>query len=296
MSDSRVITKDFEYFAAKSIEEAASMMSEYGSRARVIAGGTDLLVGIKLGRIQPECLINIKGAEGMDRLHESSDSFRIGAGCTFHQVEHSPFIRDHYGALYESARSISSVQIKNMGTIGGNVCNASPASDCAPSLLVLGACVRIKGAGRERKILLEDLFVGPGETTLAQDEILSEIELPILSQSTGSAFSKIGRVSADLAKINVAAFIKRNGDTCEECRIALGSVAPTPVRVKGAEGMMREEKFTEALMERVAQKASEEIFPITDVRSTEAYRREVSKVMTKKILATAWERAKYNLG
>lgn len=291
MSDSRVITKDFGYFSPKTIEEALSLLSQYGNRAKVIAGGTDLLVGIKMGKIQPDYLISLKTIGGIDGLHESKSGLRIGAGCTFYQLETSSLVKDEYEALHEAARSVSSVQIKNMGTIGGNLCNASPASDCAPALLVLGAQATIKKLGVEREISLEDLFVAPGETTLSEDEILTAITLPRLPSGTGSAFLKIGRVSADLAKINVAVFIKQNEGSCEECRIALGSVAKTPLRAKQAEAMLREEKFAEDLVDLVAQKASEEISPITDVRSSEEYRREVAKTITRKTLLTAWERA-----
>ena len=291
MSDSRIITKDFKYFPAKNMEEALLLLSKYGYQARIIAGGTDLLAGIKMGRIQPDYLINIKAIKGIDALNQSERGVSIGAGCTFHQVETSPLIKERYKALYEAAHSVSSVQIKNMGTIGGNLCNGSPASDCAPALLVLNASARIRSATKKRQIPLDDLFVGPGETALSEDEILTEIELPVLSPGSGSAFLKISRVSADLAKVNVAVFIRRNGDSCKECKIALGSVARTPLRVKGAESMIMEEKFTEDLIEMVALKASEEVSPITDIRSTQEYRREAVRVITRKALAKAWERA-----
>ncbi len=291
MSDSRVITKGFAYFTAKTIEEAVSFLSEYGGQAKVIAGGTDLLVGIKLGTIKPDYLINIKTIEEIDGQEESKDGFRIGAGCTFHQLETSPLVKDRFEALHEAAQSVSSIQIKNMGTIGGNLCNASPASDCAPALLVLGARIKIRKLGAEREMPLEDFFVGPGETVLSEDEILTGIELPLFSNGIGSAFRKISRVSADLAKINAAVFIERNGDLCKECRIALGSVAKTPLRTKEAESMLQEERFGQSLVEMVAQKASEEISPITDLRSTEEYRREVAKVIIRTALVKAWERA-----
>lgn len=291
MSDTRVITKEFGYFAARSIEEAVSLLSEYGVRAKVIAGGTDLLVGIKLKRIQPDYLINIKTIAGIDRLKEYDGGLRIGTGCNFHQIENARSVKEGYTALYEAARSVSSRQIKNMGTIGGNLCNASPASDCAPALLVLGARAEIKGRGEVRQISLEELFIGPGETSLAANEILKEITIPPLGFHTGSAFLKIGRVSADLAKINVAVFVRRAGQVCKECRIALGSVAKTSLRAKGAESMLRGEQYTDSLLETVSQRVSEEIAPISDVRSTQEYRREVSKVLIKKALERAWERA-----
>jgi CO/xanthine dehydrogenase FAD-binding subunit len=291
MSDTRVITKDFDYFTPRSTEQAVSLLSKYRGRAKLIAGGTDLLVGIKMGRILPDCLINVKTIAGVEKLQESGDTLTIGAGCTFDQIESSRQIREQYQALYEAASSISSQQIKNMGTIGGNLCNASPAADSAPPLLALSARVTIQRFGAARQIPLEEFFIGPGETSMSEDEVLTEILLPILTPGTASAFFKIGRVSADLAKVNVAVSIKRNRTSCEDCRIALGSVAGTPFRVKKAEAMMKGEKFSEDLAERVAHKASEEISPITDVRSTQDYRREVCKVITRKALIHAWQRA-----
>lgn len=291
MSDSRVITKDFEYFVAKTTDEAVSVLSRYGDRARVVAGGTDLLVGIKMGKVQPDCLINIKTVEGIDRIYESKEGLTIGAGCTFHQLESSSLVKERYEALYEAARAVSSTQIKNMGTIGGNICNASPASDCAPSLLVFEARARIKGPGRDRQIPVEEFFVGPGETSLLRSEILTEIELPFLSSESGSAFLKIARVSADLAKVNAAIYVRRDGEICKECRIALGSVAKIPIRTRGAEAMMKGKIYSEELVRGVAQRASEEIFPITDVRSTKEYRKEVAKVIVRETLEKAWKRA-----
>jgi carbon-monoxide dehydrogenase medium subunit len=291
MNDSRIITEDFEYCVAGNMEEAFSLLAKHGRQARVIAGGTDLLVGIKTGKVQPDCLINIRPIEGMERLHESGNGLTVGAGCLFHQIESSYLVRERYTALYEAVRSIGPTQIKNMGTIGGNICNGSPAADSAPALLVLGAGARVVRSGGERVLPLDEFFVNPGETALSWDEILKEIEIPFCGSGTGSAFLKIGRVSADLAKVNAAVVIKRNRDVCEECRIALGSVAKTPLRTKGAEILMRGQRYQEGLTRAVAQKASEEISPITDIRSTEEYRREVSKAIVRDALERAWERA-----
>jgi carbon-monoxide dehydrogenase medium subunit len=291
MSDSRIITKDFEYFPVNSADEAVQLLSTHGRQAKIIAGGTDILVGMKLGKIEPDYLIGVQDIPGIGDLEETGKGVRIGAGCTFHQVEASPVIKQRYQALYEAAKSVSSLQIKNMGTIGGNLCNASPASDSAPALLVLGALVKIRGPGRDRLIGLGDLFVGPGETSLAEDEMLTEIQLPPPLPGAGSAFQKIARVSADLAKVNVAVFVGRKGAHCLDCRIALGSVAKTAVRAKEAESIMKGHEFNEKRLEAVALKASEEIAPITDLRSSEEYRRAVSKVITRRALLKAWDRA-----
>jgi carbon-monoxide dehydrogenase medium subunit len=157
--------------------------------------------------------------------------------------------------------------------------------------MIFDAILKAKNKNGEREIPLEEYFIEPGKTALSEDEVLTEIELPPFSSGSGSAFAKIARVSADLAKINVAVYLERKRDVCEECRIAFGSVAPTTLRAKQAESMMRGEKCSERIIEMVAKKASEEITPITDMRSTKEYRGEMSKVMTKRLLTKAWERA-----
>jgi len=291
MSDSRVITEDFDYFVAKSIDEVVSLLSEYKGRAKVIAGGTDFVVGIKMNKVQLDCVINIMTIGGIDRIQSSENGLTIGAGCIFYQLEAEPTLKKHYMALFEAIQSVSSVQIKNMGTLGGNVCNGSPAADSAPALLVFGAQASARKREGQRVVSFDDFFIEPGRTTLSHEEMLTEIRLPSIFRETGSAFLKVGRVSADLAKVSAAAFVKRNGKICEECRIALGAVAKTPMRVHEAEKLAKGEPFNNELAVTVAKKASEEILPIDDVRSTREYRKEVARVIVTEALEKAWKRA-----
>jgi carbon-monoxide dehydrogenase medium subunit len=216
---------------------------------------------------------------------------RIGALTSFRQIEKEAVIREKYTALYEAARSVTSVQIKHMGTLGGNLCNASPAADSAPALLVLAAEVKLATRKGERQVPVDQFFAGPGETILTTNELLIEVEVPEVLPGTGSAFLKMGRISADLAKVSVAAMIVREGEVIQGCRIAMGSVAKTPLRMLETERVLIGKEWNDDLIDRAGDHASQEIEPITDIRSTAGYRRELTKVLVRDALKIAWKRA-----
>lgn len=288
--NSHIVAQEFEYLEPKTIEEAILQLNTYGDKAKVIAGGTDLIVRMKTDMVHPEYLINIARIPALRYLiHDKG--LRIGALTSFQELQKWILIREKYTALFEAARSVSRTQIKNMGTVGGNLCNASPAADSAPPLLVLGGKVKLVGGGPERVVPLEDFYMGPGKTVLSPKELLVEVQLPESKDGTGSAFLKVVRVAADPAKLNVAVAIERENDVCRDCRIALGSVAPKPFRTIEAEDILKGKRLTMDLIEKTSQRASEEIQPITDIRSTVEYRREVTKVIVRDAIKLAWERA-----
>lgn len=290
MSNTKILSNDFEYFEPEKVEEALSLLDKYGNGAKVLAGGTDLLIRMKKGEIEPKYLVNIKRIRELDFITENGE-LRIGAATTLRKIEKSHIVKERYSTLFEAVKALGTIQVRNMGTIGGNICNASPAADTAPALLSLCAKVKISSSKGERTIPLEEFFAGPGKTVLLPNELLTEIQIPHQPQGVGSAFLKIARVSADLSKINAAAVIEREGNTCKSCRIALGAVAPTPIRIKKAEEMLSGGKFKEELVRKVALVVSGEIKPISDVRSTVEYRREVSKNLVEDVLRIAWKRA-----
>lgn len=290
MINTKILMQEFEYVEPKTVEEALDYLSRHEKGAKVMAGGTDLLVRMKTEKVRPEVLVNIARIPALRYLIEEK-GLRIGSLTTFRELERSRRIKEQYTALFEAAQSVSSVQIKTMGTLGGNLCHASPAADSAPPLIVFGGKVKIAGKKGERVLSLEEFFVGPGETALFPSELLIEIQVPEISGETGSSFLKMGRVSADLAKVSVAVVIEKDGELCKSCRIALGAVAERPLRALKAEEMMRGEKFTEGLVRKVSQEASEEIRPITDLRSTDWYRKEVSKALVRDAIHLAWNRA-----
>ncbi len=290
MVNTHILTQEFEYLEPKTIEEALQSLAKHGKKAKVIAGGTDLLVRMKMEEVHPEVLINISRIPALRYLIEEK-GIRIGALTSFRELEKSRVIKEKYTALFEAARSVSSVQIKTMGTVGGNLCHASPAADSAPPLLVFGGRVKLIDVERERILPLEEFYVGPGESVLSPNELLVEVQIPEPSGKMGSTFLKMSRVSADLAKVSVAVAIIREGVVCKDCRIALGAVAKTPLRTRKAEEILKGKRVTETLIEKTSHQVAQEIQPITDLRSTAWYRKEVTKVMVRDAINLAWSRA-----
>jgi carbon-monoxide dehydrogenase medium subunit len=290
MVNTHIISLEFAYHEPRSLKEAVSLLQTHGPAARVLAGGTDLLVQMKLGKVQARHLVCISKIPEL-RFLSPDGGLKIGPLVVHRDLEKSAYVRQKFSALFEAARSVTSVQIRAMGTLGGNLCHASPAADSAPALIALGARVRIMGEAGNRVLPLEDFFVGPGKTDLKPGEMLAEIQIPESGGAFGSSFLKLTRVAADLAKVNAAAFMQRDTDVIRDCRIASGAVAPTPVRLKRAEEVLRGKRFAEDLCRLAGEKAAEEIQPIDDIRSTAWYRREVVKILVRDALKEAWERA-----
>jgi carbon-monoxide dehydrogenase medium subunit len=290
MTNSHILSQEFDYAEPRTVEEALSLLDGSEEKTRVVAGGTDLLVQMKMGKIVLGHLVSLARIPGLRYLIVDR-GLRIGALTSFRQIEKEAVIREKYTALYEAARSVTSVQIKHMGTLGGNLCNASPAADSAPALLVLAAEVKLATRKGERQVPVDQFFAGPGETILTTNELLIEVEVPEVLPGTGSAFLKMGRISADLAKVSVAAMIVREGEVLKGCRIAMGSVAKTPLRMLETERVLIGKEWNDDLIDRAGDHASQEIEPITDIRSTAGYRREVTKVLVRDALKIAWKRA-----
>jgi CO/xanthine dehydrogenase FAD-binding subunit len=290
MANSHILSQEFEYLEPRTVEEALSLLVSHRNKTRVMAGGTDLLVQMKMGKVDPECVINLGRIPALRYLIVDK-GLRIGTLTSFWQIEKHAVVREKYTALFEAASAVTSVQIKHMGTLGGNLCNASPAADSAPPLLVFAAKVRLVTEDNGRVLPLEDFFLGPGQTVLSPRELLLEIQLPEVLPRTGSAFLKMGRVSADLAKVSVAVKVVREGEVCKDCRIAFGSVAKTPLRTPEAEKILRGKTFDKKRLEEVSRRSSEEIQPISDIRSTAWYRKEICRVLVRDAMNTAWDRA-----
>ena len=290
MINTHILSDQFEYIEPHSVEEAVKWMAAYKGKAKFMAGGTDVIVQMKMGRAHPEAIIDLSRIPGL-RYLIVEDGLRIGVLTTFRQIERDGFIQRRYTALHEAAKAVTSIQIKTMGTLGGNLCHGSPAADSAPPLIGFGARVKMIEGDKERVIPLETFFTGPGETLLNREELMVEIQVPEPGANTGSAFLKLGRVSADLAKISVAVVIEREQDLCRDCKMVMGSVAEIPLRTKEAEKILIGKKFKEDLVQKASLQVSEDIKPINDIRSTAWYRKEVSKVLVRDAINLAWERA-----
>lgn len=290
-TDTRILAPEFQYLEAHSTDEVLTWLAEYGARARVLAGGTDLLVRMKTGQVQPEYIIHIKKIAGLDYIQADEAGLRIGAATSLREIEGHAAVKTGYSALYEAVRSMAATAIRNMGTIGGNLVNASPAADTAPPLLVYDAALKLARRDGVRWVPVEEFFLGPGKTCVAPEELLMEISIPPQGPESGSSFLKLGRVAIDIAKINVAVSLQRSGRKCAGCRIAFGSVAPTPIRVRDAEVILAGQEMSEGLVEAAAQAGAAAIKPITDNRSTREYRLKVSRVILAEALRAAWQRA-----
>jgi len=283
MSKKSNLFRPTEYFKPSSIEEAIKLLAQYGEGSYALAGGTDLLVG---KNPQVEVIINITGLE-LDYINSNGQGVRIGATTTFADIEASPILRKSpYNVLAEAARQMGTPQIRNMATIGGNICSAVPSADSAPALLVLDATLSIAGPTKERSMAIADFFQDVKKNALDRGELLTEIQLPTFPARTETAFVKKGRVATgDLAVVNVAVRLTMATDkTCQDVRIVLGAVAPTPLRAKEAEAMLQGKEPRDELLRQVAARASEEIRPISDVRSSAEYRKTLSRVLVERVL------------
>ncbi|KKM12178.1 hypothetical protein SY88_04860 [Clostridiales bacterium PH28_bin88] len=289
--NTKILAQDFEYHEANSLQQVFDWMSEYGEKAKVLAGGTDLLVKMKNGVLHPRHLIFIKKVDSLRFIEYGQVGLAIGAATVLSRVEKHEAVKRYYSALFEAVRSMAATAIRNMGTVGGNLCNASPAADTAPALIVYEATVKLASKHGQRVVPVNEFFIGPGKTVLAPDEIMTEINVPSVPANGGSCFMKLGRVSADIAKINVAVAVEREDRTCLKCRIAFGSVAPTPVRVNALEELLAGKELTGDLVRTVASQTGDHIQPITDIRSTRDYRIKVSQIMLEEAIKAAWQRA-----
>ncbi|GAB4112053.1 MAG: xanthine dehydrogenase family protein subunit M [Candidatus Caldatribacteriota bacterium] len=292
MSNStRFLTQEFEYFVPHTLPEALNLLDKYkDKKMKILAGGTDLLVKMKTLGIAVDYLININEISEIKNV-ELDQGLTIGAAVKLSQLEKIKVVKEEYPALYEGINSMAAIAIRNMATLVGNICNASPAGDTIPPLMVYGAKLRIVSKKGERIILLEDFISGVGETVLKIDELVSQVIIPEPYKDFGSAFCKKGRVKADIAKINLAVGIERDGDVCRDCRIVLGSVFSKTLRVLQAEEILKGKTMNDSLIILAAKRASEEIKPIDDIRSTAEYRRELARVMVEDTLRIAWDRA-----
>ena len=280
----------FRVHRPKSLDEALKLLATL-EKAKPIAGGTDLIPLMREVEVEVEHLIDLGGIGELRFVEEGDGYIRIGATTTLSDLVDSTLIASKAPALWEAASSMGSVQIRNRGTIGGNLCNASPAADLAPPLIALGAEAEIRSIDEARWIPVEEVFAGPKVNSLAGDELLTSVRFKIPPRGAGSAFEKIGRRRGmTLALVNAAAYIELEDETCRSARIALGAVAEKPLRLREAEGRLMGERVSEELIEEVSKLCSKLVRPIDDVRASAWYRREMSRVLSRKALLRAWRR------
>lgn len=280
-----------EIYQPTSLKEASALVKEKGPGGRFLAGGTDLVIAIKEKGLSPKYVVDLKRIPSLSGIREEPDgAIAIGALTTLREVETSPLLKRRYPFLAQSAAEVGSIQIRNRATIGGNMANATPSADLAPSLLVLEARAKISGLNGERSLPLEEFFRGPGQTVMEPEEILTAISIPSADARLSGDYIKFSpREMMDLAYVGVAVAVvlDQSQKRCEQARIALGAVSPTPMRAKKAEALLLNQPLTDELAEQAAEEAAKESKPISDVRSSADYRREMVRVNTKRALLNA---------
>jgi carbon-monoxide dehydrogenase medium subunit len=308
--------KKFDYLKPKTLEEALSLLNQQGKKAKLIAGGTDVIVLIKQKTMAPDILISLRGIPGLDQI-QYNGTLRIGALVTHRAIEKSEVIRKEFSALADAADVLGSIQIRNVATIGGNICTAAPSADTATPLLVLGTQVKIKSLKEEKTVPIEEFFTGPGETILKKGEIVTELVMPKPLPHTGSAYWKLQRrLALDLPILGVSTLLSLDKGTiscsdmlctvspissilhtmeqdelvCKEVRIALGVAAPTPIRALKAESLLRGKKISDELLEEVAETAVKEAQPRDTIRGEAWYRSDMIRVLVKRMVMKSIER------
>jgi len=283
----------FEYVAPRTLDEACSLLAEHPKEALALAGGTDLLVKMKQRRIVPRYVVNLKAISGIDYItYDENNGLRIGALATIQSLKNSITVRRHCKILAQAAGVESSVQIRNVATLGGNIANASPAADAPLALIALGASVVLTRASGQREVLLENFFVGPGESVLQPGEIISEIRVPPLLARTGGAYLKHAMRRTDIAIVSVAVVVRLGEEVWDDAKIALGSVAPTAFRAKRAEQLLTGKRITDELAGEAARAAMEESRPIDDIRGYAEYRVKTVFDITRQAIIEATQEAR----
>ena len=280
----------FDYLEPHSLDEALGMLAEHGQRARLVAGSTDFLVRWRTGAWRPETVVCMQHVPGLREISfNDDDGLTLGALVSVEDIERSDVVRSRYPALAAGATAFAGVQVRNLATVVGNICNASPAGDTLPALLAYDTQCRIVGTGGERWLPLDEVFVGPGQTALAAGEIMTELRLPTPAPNSGGLYIKHSpRGAMDISAVGAASVVSLAGDgTCARVRIALGAVAPTPMRAYGAEGRLVGQHPDGANVAEAARIAAQAASPIADVRSGAEYRREMARVLTERTLQHA---------
>jgi len=282
------LSHELQYSEPSTLQQAFSILTK-DKGAKILAGGTDVIVSMREGKIAPSHLVNIKRISGLEGIDpRRGGGLSIGALATIGSVETSAIVRKAFPMVSEAAHQLGSLPVRNRATVGGNLCNSSPSADMAPPLIALRAIAKVYGPKAKRSVNLEDFFTAPGKTVLSKSEVLTHILIPPPPKDSLSAFLKHGpRQCMDIATVNAAVMVVMKGKLCVDARIVLGAVAPIPMRAKRAESEIRGKPVEDEVVRRVAEVAARECVPISDVRGSADYRREVVNVLVKRLFGKA---------
>jgi carbon-monoxide dehydrogenase medium subunit len=287
--------KDFEYFSPQTLQEALGLLDKYGDECKVIAGGQSLLILMRQGLVAPKYLVDIKGISELNYIKaDAKEGLKIGALTTHRAIEKSLAMKNGFSVLAEMERRLASIQTRNWGTIGGNVCHGEPAGDPVPVLIALNATLTTASLKGKRNMAVEDFCLDYFETALELGELLVEIQVPAVLPHTGTAYTKFNVIESDMATVGVAVSVTLDsGDgLCQDSRIVLGACGPTASRAKQAEEVLRGKKITENLLKQAGQTASQEVEPISDISASAEYRQELVKILVARVGQEALTRAR----
>lgn len=287
--------RDFEYLEPKTVAEACGLLQLYAGEARVYAGGAYLSIVMKQGLLQPKALVNIKKIQELQGIRfDPAEGLIIGALVTHHEIETSKVVSEKFPILCEVEREVANIRVRNVGTVGGNLASGEPLTDLAQVFISLGARVRISGPSGERVVPVEELFVDYYQTSLADDEILTQVMIPPLPDGCGIEyirFSSSSVVDKPCVGVSVRLSLQPEKQVCQAVRIVLGCVAPVPMRARRAEAMLDGKPFLSQLVEQAAACAAEECSPVSDLRGSEQYKRAIVHTLVRRAAHRAYERA-----
>lgn len=285
----------FDYFAPKTVSEALSLLSKYKEGAKIIAGGQSMLVVMKQRLLTPEYLIDIKGLTSLGYIkHDEKQGLKIGALTIHRAIEKSPVIQKHFGVLSEMEGNLATIQTRNWGTIGGNLCHSDPAGDPAAVFIALKAKFKLASSGKERIVKADEFSTDYLEADLKPNEMLTEIQVPNPPPHSGTAYEKLMVMKGDMGVVGAAVSITLSGkdSVCQDARIALSNCSSVPLRAKKAEKVLIGKTINDSLLTEAGEIASTEAAPTSDVHGSAEYRREMVKVFVKRVAKLALERAK----
>jgi carbon-monoxide dehydrogenase medium subunit len=280
----------FKFLAPATLDEACTLLKEHQGKIKVKAGGTDMIVRLSHRAVKPDYLMSLKKIPGLDQITwDPAAGLTIGALALLREVEVSPIILEHAPMLARAAHATATVQIRNMGTVMGNICNASPSADNIPTLVAMNASIVAYSERGEREIALDDFFLGPGRTALESDELAIAIKVPAPAPRTGVSYQKVSqRSKVDIAAVNIGALVTLDGDgNCRTVRVSMGAVGPTPLRAGKAEKFLVGKPADDDNLAEAGRLAAEDASPISDVRASKEYRKLMVEVLSKRALAEA---------
>jgi len=284
---------DFTYLKPGTLKEALSMLADHKDECKIICGGQSLLIIMRQGLLVTDYLIDIKGLDELNYItYDEKQGLRMGATTTHRTVEKSKLLKEKYPVLVAVERKLASIQVRNWGTIGGNLAHGDSSGDLAPTLIALGATIKLSSAKGSRTIPLEEFYTGLFETALNKDELVVEVQVPSVRPRTATAYKKFNLIENDQGIAGVAATVEVDQSrACKDARIVLSNAGVTPIVAKGAEKVLIGKKLNEALLAEAAEAVAKEADPVSDIHASEEFRRHLVKVLTRRMVKQAWEEA-----